>query len=490
MLLAAAPLWAGLVGLTGCGDFWQAPSSDSAAFTLTNSGNTTVAASSTVTPTITVTPTNSFTGTVSLTCSVSAPSGATDPATCSLSPTSVTISGTSAETSTMTVTSGTSLGAYEITVTGVSGSVAETTTVCVEVGSGSCTSTATTSGHFYILNGDSTTGSGSIAGFTASASSGSLTAISNSSYTVTGGTAVAMAPSGAFLYVASTSGGLTLYSINQSTGALTQGASFGDVDAQALQIVQTDASNAWLLDTTSFGYLNAYPITSAGALDSSRAEQSVPLSLGTGAVERGGMAVSANGTLIAVALGSTGTEILTFSPTSTSSPIVSSSTNPLSPYNSGGAAISVAFDPQSRFLYVGETDAYTSSGGLRTFTIGSGSLTALGITSSGGLAPLAILADPTGSYVYVANGNGDASGDAGNVAEFTVSSSSGLTAGSTVAAGAQPLGLAEDSTGSYIFEVGETGSPYFDAYTLSDGALTSQITSTTAATSIAIVAAP
>jgi hypothetical protein len=54
------------------------------------------------TVTITVTPTNGFTGTVNLNCSIS-PTAASDPATCSLSPNSVTISGTTAQTSTLTI---------------------------------------------------------------------------------------------------------------------------------------------------------------------------------------------------------------------------------------------------------------------------------------------------------------------------------------------------------------------------------------------------
>lgn len=65
--------------------------------------------------------------------------------------------------------------------------------------------------------------------------------------------------------------------------------------------------------------------------------------------------------------------------------------------------------------------------------------------------------------------------------------------GSTVAAGVQPLGLAEDSTGTFVLTVGTLGSPYFDSYTFdttTTGQLDSQITSTTAAGSIAIVAAP
>ena len=51
---------------------------------------------------ITVTPSSGFTGTVNLTCSVS-PVAANDPATCSLSPTSVAITGSGSQTSTLTI---------------------------------------------------------------------------------------------------------------------------------------------------------------------------------------------------------------------------------------------------------------------------------------------------------------------------------------------------------------------------------------------------
>ena len=75
-------------------------------FALTNSGNISVSpgAISGNTSTITVTPSGGFTGAIALTCTVAGPSGATDPATCALSPASVTISGTTAPTSTLTIT--------------------------------------------------------------------------------------------------------------------------------------------------------------------------------------------------------------------------------------------------------------------------------------------------------------------------------------------------------------------------------------------------
>jgi phosphodiesterase/alkaline phosphatase D-like protein len=54
------------------------------------------------TVTISVTPSNGFTGTVNLSCSIS-PTAASDPATCSFAPSSVTISGSTAQTSTLTI---------------------------------------------------------------------------------------------------------------------------------------------------------------------------------------------------------------------------------------------------------------------------------------------------------------------------------------------------------------------------------------------------
>jgi len=83
-------------------------------FALSNGGNITVNAGATSgnTSTITVTPSGGFTGSVGLTCAVAGPAGATHPATCSLSPTAVTISDASAESSTLTAatTAATSAG--------------------------------------------------------------------------------------------------------------------------------------------------------------------------------------------------------------------------------------------------------------------------------------------------------------------------------------------------------------------------------------------
>jgi subtilase family serine protease len=87
------------------------------------------------TSTISVTPSNGFTGSVSLSCAVTTvPSGAISPVTCSI-PSPVSVTGTAAATAILTVgsTATTSGGAYAITVTGTSGSIAQSAVVNVTV---------------------------------------------------------------------------------------------------------------------------------------------------------------------------------------------------------------------------------------------------------------------------------------------------------------------------------------------------------------------
>ena len=106
-------------------------------FSLTNNGPITFEARATIgnTATITVAPANGFTGAVNLTCAVTtAPTGATSPATCAVTP-SVTIAGAASQNATLTATTTTTTtaGAYAITVTGTSGAITMMTTVNVTV---------------------------------------------------------------------------------------------------------------------------------------------------------------------------------------------------------------------------------------------------------------------------------------------------------------------------------------------------------------------
>jgi hypothetical protein len=507
-LLLAAAIPVGL--LAGCGDFWQAPNtSGTTGFALTNSGNITVTPGATTgnTSTITVTPGSSFTsGTVSLTCAVTTSlSSPTSPVTCAMDAASLTFSSTTAQTSTFTATttSTTTLGAYNITVTGVSGSVAAKTSFCVEVGTGACATAATSSGSFYILS------SNAIYGF--SISSGTLTALSGSptSLPSTAGAAQAMAidPTGKFLYVATAGDGILLYKTG-SGGALTLDTN-GTISDSFSFALQVDSSGHWLLDasdTAGQPTLYAWPISTTTGEPTLGSGINAPgrLLASGGNVTYGGMAISPDNKLVSVAVGS---ETDTFGFTAGTD--FTGATNPLSSshnYRTAiGTAISVAFDPNTSFLYIGETGVYGSSnsdsGGLRIIPISSDNLgTEPAVTStypypSGGNGPHAILADSNG-YVYVANSVGTGNGNiTGFLLDASTPSAPTLTVQTNSATtGEDPLAMALDSTGGFVFVVNNLGSSPLDAYTFdantAGGLDPFTITGTVGASPVAIVALP
>lgn len=496
LLLAAAPF------LAGCGDFWQAPSgSSNGSYSLSNSGNVLVATGSTGTSTITVTPSNSSSQTVSLSCAVtSSLSNPTSP-TCTLSPTSVSISGTTSQTSTLTVTttSSTTVGAYTVTVTGTSGNLTADTTLCAEVstsGTTTCSSSSTgNSGNFFMVN------SSSVAGY--SIQSGTVTALSSAAALPSGVTpfpgAMAVDPTGSFLYVG-TNNGILLYTIG-SGGALTQNtsATINDVGAYGLAI---DSTGQWLLDasnTTTGPVLFAWPINPSTGASTLGTGISAPAETLTGStVGPGGIAISKDNKLVAVAAG-TKSEVFAFTAGSGDN----GSTNPFGTaytITATGTAVSVGFDPSSSpaFLYIGSTGAFsspaTNTGGLHMIPIASdvpGNEASGSPYPSGGTGPHGILAASNG-YVYVANWE---STSAGNITAFLLNASSQtLTVqNNSVAVGVEPYGLVEDSKSTYVMTVNSQGSTPLSVFTFDSttaGKLDAGATGSTIASPVAIAAVP
>jgi hypothetical protein len=364
---------------------------------------------------------------------------------------------------------------------------------------GTCTTNCTTasSNNFYILDGGTSPG---IVGN--SIVSGTLTAISGSSWPIQGlPYSMSIDPAGNFLIVSSTSG---VFSFPITNGTLGTAVTVSTDQAAAVQV---DTTSSWLIEAiagtggVTMGAIPIDPTTGAGT----GTELNVSLSVTNADLQSNQMAISGDDDNVFVALGTGGTVIVPFNAAA------ATGTNPFgSKYttigvaNTGGSALSVAVDPGAtpRLFYVGEVlgDTAGTSGGLRIFNYSSlgGTLTqATGSPiASGGLAPNFVLPASTGNYVYVANGQGTS---AGNIAGFTITASSATPAvytiatDTTTAAGEQPLGMAEDSTNTFVFEVGSAGSPYFDAFTFDStvlGQLDSQITSTTEGNAVAIVAAP
>jgi len=188
-------------------------------------------------------------------------------------------------------------------------------------------------------------------------------------------------------------------------------------------------------------------------------------------------------------MGPGGTEIVLFNP-GNANPF--GSAGHINLVNSAGGTNAVAVDPTNRLLYVGESDALpsaTQSGGLRTFAIGANGVTEISGSpyTSGGTGPSSILPTANGSYVYVANQSVSGS-STDNIAGFSVSATSLTSIGSTAAGPTGRIGMAQDSTGNFLLAVDFAGNPDLEAYTMSSGALTSLLTSTTGTDPVGAVA--
>jgi hypothetical protein len=365
-------------------------------------------------------------------------------------------------------------------------------------GGGGTTPTTLSSGPFYVV--DQTTKQ--IAGY--SINSGALQALSSSPYAVPAAPAcIAVAPGGGFLYVG-TLNGIYLYTI-ATDGSLTL--------ANNNTAISTDIASAmvvsgsWLVDafpTSSGVQMNAISIDSSTGLyaGSGGAPPFEAFTISNATVYQ--MVLSPDSNNLFLALGAAGTIVIPFS-TSSANPVGTTATT-IGPVNSNGSALSVAVDPTNRVFYIGETVAASSgnSGGLRVFnysSLGTGTRRSLPTQISGspiatgGTAPNAILPIASGDYVYVANGaEGTTSG--GNVAWFPITVSGTtytIASGSSAASGVQPMGLAEDNEDNFVLAVStggttSSGDPDLEAYTMSSGALTAALTSTTGTDPVRAVA--
>ena len=326
------------------------------------------------------------------------------------------------------------------------------------------------SGVFYVLNQKTA----QIAGFSFAAGSTSLTAISGSPYSL--GAVVpftmAISPNGGFLYVSSAAG-IFAYSVNTSTGALTILSSGQAISADPAFTMAVDPSGGWLLEVVSgVNAVNAIPLDADHRTDPERRvnEETVSLPAGATAVQQiTTTRTGATNPYVFVAMGTTGTAIIPFTSTASGNPF--GTVKFFAPKNTTGGDTTIAVDLSRPLLYVGETVAVTGSnpGGVRVFTIGTNTTPLTEISgspyASGGIGPSAIL--PTTNYVYVANKAVSGSND-GNITGFAITLTGtvySLTSVSSISAGVNTLGLAEDNTGTYVLAVNQSGTPDLSAFT-------------------------
>ena len=336
-------------------------------------------------------------------------------------------------------------------------------------GGGGGGKTTLTSGDVYVLN----VAKNEFVGLFVNA--GTLTALGSPYTLASAPIAITIAPNNNFLYV-STLNGIFVYTIDTSTGLLTQGNNGQPITADAATAMQVDPTNTWLIEGGA-GTQAVYAIkinSSTGVLATS-GEAQIAANLPSSTVNQ--IAISPDGTFVLVANGSQGTATIPFS-AANNNPF--GSVGRISPVNtSAGAALSVAFDPvlsgltAPRVFYIGETAAAsgTNSGRLRAFNFS----TVKEITGSpfaiGGLAPSSILPLASGQYVYVVSRQTSSSSNpnTGVIAGFSIAftnNTPALTAlGSSFTTGTNPQGLVEDSSHQFVFAVDFGGSPDLIGYT-------------------------
>jgi 6-phosphogluconolactonase (cycloisomerase 2 family) len=274
------------------------------------------------------------------------------------------------------------------------------------------------------------------------------------------------------MYVGSLTGGIYLYAIN-SDGSITLQNNSTAVASGIISSMQVDSTGAWLIVTnasisTANAQLVVYAIASTTGLLTATGN---PLTVSKPGASNG-MFIAPSNTNVFVALGTGGTEALTFNATTG----VLSDVGNLATLGTAFADKNVAVDPSSTYAFITETGS-----GVRVLQIGTnGGLTEIsGSPFSAGTGPAGVLVDASGSYVYVTDQTNS------TIHEYTLTAKTGTlteVTGSPLATGTTPVNLVEDSTKTYIGVVCNGGGKdlevySFDATTL--GALDAAASATT-----------
>jgi 6-phosphogluconolactonase len=277
---------------------------------------------------------------------------------------------------------------------------------------------------------------------------GVLTQLSGSPITLNATpTSIVVAPNNAFLYVG-TNLGVFLYTI-ASDGTLTEGNSdtivyLGPTYPQALAV---DSTSSWLLVANNKSTeLDALPIDPTTGILTSVTPAAVTMS-NPSAVSVG--ISPANGSVY-TALGTGGVNVWSFTASNASNPWGSTRNNIALAKNSTSAN-AVITDTTSTYLFIAESTTATSADVLRELTLAT-----LGseVDYPTGKLPSEILADLSGDYIYVTNQTDN------SISGFSLSAGA-LTAlaDSPFSTAKAPLGIAEDSTKSYVLTVGYGNNP-------------------------------
>ncbi|MGA7156639.1 MAG: beta-propeller fold lactonase family protein [Acidobacteriaceae bacterium] len=336
---------------------------------------------------------------------------------------------------------------------------------CPSTGTGTSTGSSTTD---YAYIGNSSTGTTYVDGYTIG--SGALTDTTSApfSFTYTPASLV-VTPANTFLYSATDSdlstGYLYGYSIGTG-GALSILASGKPLVSENITALAVSPDGQWLfcLDANALT-LEEYSINSSTGAVTFAATYGITGAT-AGIVTPSGIAIAPTGDYLAVALGTGGAETFSFDTTTG----VAAAPTLISPANAATGIYAVAIDANN-YLYAAGT------AGLQVFsTTSAGVPTLPGSTYSTGSGPRSIAINPASTFVYIGNQT-DSTITAyaiGTNAALTAVSGSPFTAPSTISS------LGVDSTGAYLVASGYNAASGINLYAISStGTLTSKATAAT-----------
>jgi 6-phosphogluconolactonase (cycloisomerase 2 family) len=230
---------------------------------------------------------------------------------------------------------------------------------------------------------------------------------------------VAITPSGSFAYASNFLGGsISEYSANTATGALAANGAVTNGVTQPYGAIATD-SFLYVSDT-SLGAMLSYAINSDGTLAVPPASIA-SVSVGTGTP--GPMAIDPTRQFVFVSDITQGV-VSVFRASGGALTFVSSA--PTSAPGTPAMGLAYVTTPSNNFVYVANQTAVPNSVSIFSFNSTLGSLTLIGAVTTGS-KPTGVVADPSGSFLYVTN-QGDAT-----VTQFTINpTSGGLTSPVTV----------------------------------------------------------
>ncbi|MGA8939590.1 MAG: beta-propeller fold lactonase family protein [Acidobacteriaceae bacterium] len=327
---------------------------------------------------------------------------------------------------------------------------------------------ATTTDYAYIAN--SSSGTTYVDGY--DVGSGALTAATSAPFSFSySPSALAITPANTFLYAATDSALTTgiIYGYSIGTGGALSILSFNSTTALVNESVSSMAispDGQWLfcLDTDGIT-LEEYSINATTGALKFAATYGITGAT-TGVITPASVAIAPTGDYVVVALGTGGAETFGFDTTTG----VATVSTLIKPANSATGIYAVAVDAND-YLYAAGT------AGLQVFaTTAAGVPTVPGNTYTTGTGPRSIAINPDSTFVYVGNQTD------GTITAYTIGTNAALTAvsGSPFTGPTTVSSLGVDSTGAYLVSSGYNSTTGINLYAIgTTGVLTNKATAAT-----------